>query len=173
MSFDPTRVQRDLAAIFPGPPFTAVVQLRVASEAFAAVDEAQQVAELLRTYTDGWVCTGSGIYVIRNGDVSAVTGPPAPDWGEVLSAELVVARAGGHGGSVHLRRHGPRLAAHHFAEGVGEACLREEVAYLSTESNLGKLRYAVYWAPGSISAAVGPNIASGLVRRAARFVGFE
>jgi hypothetical protein len=136
--------------------------------------ERAAVVALLKTHTDGWICTGSGVYTVIHGQITAVSGPEAPELGEVLSAELVQDGADRAGASVHLRRHGAELWVHHLTEreDAGEELIAEELRFASTGPPGADrpLRYRVYWGPDARTAADAP---AGSVRRVARFCGFE
>lgn len=97
-------------------------------------------AALVPRAREGWICTGGGVYLVLDGQVSPVSGDKTWQPSQVLSAELLLDES--H--SVHLRRLDHDLRAYHYQEGEGMAVLvRDEVLH-STESDRF-IRYRTCW----------------------------
>lgn len=141
-------------------------KLNVTNKSVERNAECAEMEQLCGVSTEGWVCTGSGVYMLSKGEIAQVSGRTGPlNWGEVLSAELVQ-----DGRSVHVRRHGASLVLHTFDEGGpdGEGFVSEDVAFLSTAPGRGKLHYRVYWGADGSQSDI-----QGSCRRLARFIGFS
>ena len=104
--------------------------------------EAADPASLVPRAQEGWICTGGGIFLVQDGQVSHISGDGAWAPDQVLSAELLLDDV--H--SVHLRRLGRDLRAFHYREEneQGEEVLIRTELFVTSQRDR-TIRYRTCW----------------------------